>query len=160
MSVTIEQALDALSQAHGPVALAAAFRSLQGSVRRARQSTQAQLGPLAKTYVAAMAQWDAQKAAGVSQEDRLICLEKTLRAAWPQTREWKYLCQTCADHGLEMATCDGRSGRCGRSNPHLAHEFGTACWCAAGERFRAKPKPAEDFTAAGRSQLTRIGRRA
>src|SRR3990167_3501486 len=94
------------------------------------------LGVLSQTFTAAMALWDQQKADGVGREDRLICLEKTLRAAWPQTREWKYLCRTCADYGLEMATCDGRSGRCGRTRPHLPHEFGTACWCNAGQKFR------------------------
>lgn len=159
MSVPIEQALDALSQAHGPVALAAAFRSLQGSIRQRRQAAQTEHGPLAQTYAAAMALWDGQKADGVTREDRLICLEKALRCAWPQVRAWKDLCQTCRDYGLKMVPCAG-DATCGRTHPHLPHEFGTACWCPAGEKFRAKPKPtAEDFTAAGQSNLTRVGRR-
>lgn len=114
---------------------------------------------LGKTFVAAMQLWDQQKADGVTREDRLICLERTLRAAWPQTREWKFLCQNCRDYGLVIAPCVGDAS-CGRAKTHLLHDYGTPCWCSAGQRFREKPKPsAEDFTAAGRSKPTRVGRR-
>ena len=115
---------------------------------------------LGKTFVAAMELWDGQKANGVTLEDRLICLERMLRAAWPQTREWKFLCNTCRDYGLDMGECDGQSGTCGKQHRHLSHEFGTPCWCSAGQKFRKQPKPsAEDFTAAGKSTPTRVGRR-
>ena len=115
---------------------------------------------LGKTFVAAMELWDGQKANGVTIEDRLICLERTLRAAWPQTREWKFLCQNCRDYGLVIEQCAG-DATCGRDRPHLPHDYGTPCWCSAGQRFRERPKPSpEDFTAAGQSKPTRIGRRS
>jgi hypothetical protein len=114
---------------------------------------------LVQTYMAAMRHWDAQKSDGVSLCERLIGLEKTLRACWPFTREWKYLCVECSDFGLVMATCPG-DATCGRSKQHLPHDYGTPCWCSQGIRYRAKPKPsADDFTAAGKSKpMTRLGR--
>lgn len=118
-------------------------------------------GILAQTLKAAMGFWDAMKADGASFQARCEALERTLRASWPFTREWKYLCQTCGDYGLEMLECPGDT-TCGRLKPHLPHDFGRPCWCSAGARFRGKPKPApEDFAAAGKTKskpFTRIGR--
>lgn len=159
--MSIADALSALSQAHGSQALASAFRALQGQVRRDRRAKDASRGTLATTYIAAMAIWDAQKADGIPRAERLSGLEKSLRAAWPQTREWKYLCERCSDYGLEILSCQGVTDAiCGEVKPHYAHEFGQPCWCAAGARFREKPKPApEDFQAAGKSKpMTRVGR--
>ncbi len=125
-----------------------------------RKHAKAELGQLAQVFQTAMRLWDADKAAGMPLGERLRNLEQTLRAAWPQTREWKYLCQQCHDYGLVMNVCPGlREAICGRTKPHYAHEFGTPCWCSAGQRFKDKPKPtAEDFTMAGKSKPTRVGR--
>ena len=148
-------ALQSLSDAHGPKALASAFAVLQGTVRRARRAAKREGGMLAQTVYAALDIWDQQKADGVSRAERLAGLEKTLRAAWPQTREWKYLCQ-CNDLGLKLSECPGDS-TCGRHRDHLPHTFGTPCWCPTGAKYREKPKadPA-DFKAAG---MTKVGKR-
>lgn len=118
-------------------------------------------GILAQTLIAALQHWAAQKADGVSLEEREAGLAKTLRAAWPKGREepWRYLCESCEDTGLRTSDCAG-DATCGRAKPHGPHAFGEPCWCPLGARFRAKPKPtAEDFTQAGRSKpMTRIGR--
>lgn len=153
--MSLQDALRTLGEAHGPSALTAAFESLTQAVRRARKASKGQVGTLAATYVEAMRLWDAQRADGVSLELRLVGLEKTLRAAWPQTRAWKYLCDRCQDVGLSIETCPG-DATCGRVKPHLAHSVGTPCWCKAGVRFRERPKP-EPEPAKART-LTRAGR--
>lgn len=116
-------------------------------------------GVLSQTFTAAMELWDHQKAEGVPRDIRLQTLERTLRAAWPQTREWKYLCQNCNDTGLVISFCEG-DATCGRDRPHYAHDYGTPCWCSLGAKFKPKPKPGpEDFTAAAKvSKPTRLGR--
>jgi hypothetical protein len=117
-------------------------------------------GVLARTYQLAMRLWDAQAADGLSRAHRLVGLEKTLRAAWPQTREWKYLCASCHDYGLVMSVCAG-DATCGRLKEHAPHEFGRPCWCQAGAKFREKP-PADPGTATTRAAkskpMVRIGR--
>ena len=154
--MSLTDALKALSDAHGGKALAQAFNALQGHVRQARRAARAQYGTLAQTFMAAMQIWDAQKAEGVPKAERLQGLEKTLKASWPQTRVWKYLCNECMDIGLVYYDCSGGS-ECGRHKPHLAHTYGRPCFCAKGERFRDKQKPAaEDFKQAG---FTKVGKR-
>jgi hypothetical protein len=115
---------------------------------------------LAQTFRAAMQIWDQQKAAGIPVLERLKGLEKTLRSAWPMTREWKYLCWNCMDYGLEIHDCPGDS-TCGREKAHLPHDFGKPCWCSAGAKFRPKPVRELDHTDAGampKRKPTRIGR--
>jgi hypothetical protein len=118
--------------------------------------TDTQLGAI---FVAAMRIWDAQKVDGVPLTERILGLGQTLRAAWPQTREWKYVCDACADYGLVMATCPG-DRTCGRERPHLAHDCGRPCWCEAGRVFRAKPtRPtAEDAIASAARVPKKVGR--
>jgi hypothetical protein len=116
-------------------------------------------GVLAETLMEAMRQWAHQKAEGVSLSERQANLERILRAAWPVGREWKYLCQECADLGAVWHECPG-DATCGRSREHGAHRYVTACWCSLGNRFKARPKTEDDFTAAGKSRpMTRVGRR-
>ena len=111
-------------------------------------------GVLAQTYAEAMRLWTAQKAEGLSVADRVSNLSLTLQAAWPRGREnaWQYLCKHCNDYGLSMAACPG-DATCGKPKPHLAHEYGTPCWCPAGKRYRAKP-------AGDSQQRLEAGRRA
>lgn len=103
--------------------------------------------------------WDAMKADGVPREEREAALERTLRAAWPQTREWKYLCNLCSDIGLRMQACPG-DATCGRLKAHLPHDFGRPCWCEHGARFKEKQHTEDDAiaTAAKVKKPTRIGR--
>lgn len=133
--------------------------SLLGFVKKSKKTNQGSHGTLAQTVMEAMKFWDEQKADGVPLADRQRNLLGVLMVAWPQVREWKFLCQNCFDTGLVMANCDG-DATCGRSKVHLSHEFGTPCWCSLGSRFKQKQPPTpEDFTQAGRSKPTRIGRR-
>lgn len=154
----LQDALGRLSAAHGPQALAAAYRSVQQAVRRGRKAVTSKLGPFVASMMEAMRLWDEQKAEGGSLEERRAGMERTLRASWPLTREWKYICDACDDYGLRMQDCPG-DATCGRKKEHLPHTFGTPCWCAKGIGFRGKPKAVpEDFASAGRSKPTRIGR--
>jgi hypothetical protein len=131
--------------------------TLREIFQRRREAAKVE-GPLAKAFRETMLIWDVQKADGVSLVDRLAGLTRVLQDAWPRDREWKYLCANCSDYGLVLHDCAG-DATCGRSKPHLPHGFGEPCWCSLGARFRAKPKPtAEDFTAAGKSKPTRVGR--
>lgn len=126
-------------------------RQMRREVPRKRSEAAREDATLGKIYRAAMSIWDGQKAEGMTLADRILNLAKTLRASWPQTREWKYLCE-CSDTGLKMSDCRG-DATCGRKQAHMPHEFGAPCWCELGKRFRDKPKPsAEDFTAAGKSR--------
>jgi hypothetical protein len=153
--MSLECDLKSLSDAHGPKALSRAFGRLQGSIRLSRKAASRTWGVLAQTFVEAMRIWDGQKVDGVLKSTREADLEKTLRAAWPQVRAWKYLCETCRDSGLEIIDCPGDT-TCGRGKPHLSHEFGRPCWCKAGIRFREKPRPVE--VPSTRSKPTRLGR--
>lgn len=136
--------------------LAEAHAELRKAVPGKRRAFDADLGPLARTYKAAMEIWDAQKADGVSLLERIAGLTKTLRAAWPQTREWKYLCNLCEDRGLEMLMCPGDRS-CGRDREHLPHDYGRACLCSAGNRFK-RPAPTEaDYTQAAKSKPVKKG---
>lgn len=139
-------------------ALRAAHKLLRAAVPAKRKLPKSD-SVLVQTYHAAMAHWDQQKADGVSLTERQAGFEKTIRACWPFTREWKYLCDRCLDYGLEIATCPG-DATCGRVKAHLPHTFGSPCWCAQGSRYKEKPKPGkEDFSHAGKSKpMTRLGR--
>lgn len=155
-SKPVDTVVDELAKARTPAELASAHRAARRAVLAARRASK--LGPLAQTYTAAMEIWDAEKADGVSLDERLAHLEKTLRVAWPQSREWHYLCASCRDIGLEMLTCSGDAS-CGRQNAHLPHDYGKPCWCAKGAKFRERPKPTkEDFKAAGKTKMTKVGR--
>jgi hypothetical protein len=154
----LEPVLERLAQAAGVQQAIEAHQQARGIIRSDRKRAHRETGHLAKCFAAAMQIWADQRAAGVSFRDRLVGLTQTLRAAWPQTREWKYLCQQCDDYGLVMRACPGDT-TCGRHHPHLPHEFGTPCWCDHGRRHRERQKPsAEDFTAAGKSRPTKLGR--
>lgn len=133
---------------------------LRQGVKGARKKAHQDEGALAATYREAMRLWDEQTAQGVSRADRLRGLTASLKAAWPKgrTEEWKYLCTNCLDYGLSMSTCPG-DATCGRPKPHLAHEFGTPCWCQLGKRFRTTPKQATDYTDAAQTRPSRVGRR-
>lgn len=164
MKSETEKALDVLATAQSLNALRAAKISVKKAVSEARRRVLSSLGDLAKTFVAAMEIWDRQKDDGVSREDRIAGLSKTLRAAWPKGRdlEWRYLCAHCSDHGLVMETCPG-DATCGRVKTHLPHEFGKPCWCPKGARFRNLPKTPEDVvTRAAKTKkpsgFSRVGR--
>lgn len=106
------------------------------------------MSQLADTITECFQLLDQMKAGGISAAERAETLEQTVRQVWPFTREWKYLCQSCGDVGLEMHTCPG-DATCGlvKGNPHLPHDYGTPCWCDAGRKFRQKERTPEDLMA-------------
>ena len=113
---------------------------------------------LAESLLEALKLCAKQEADGVSRAERMAGFERTVRASWPQRREWKFICHECADVGLVIYECDGGS-RCGRTNPHLAHSFGEPCLCKHGKRFRPKPQSSADVETAGKSRKpSRFGR--
>lgn len=118
-------------------------------------------GVLSATIRAALLEYDNQRAAGASEAELARNFEQTVRASWPFVREWRFLCQRCFDFGLEMGRCPG-DATCGRPKEHLAHDFGTPCWCSAGNRFKVTEKTPDDAIAAAartpKRQPTRFGR--
>lgn len=175
--MTIEDELDALAQAHGPKALIDAFRRVATVVTKDRQQSRRVYGPLAESFKAAMLIWVAQEAEGVSEAERAAGLEKTLRCAWPQTREWHYLCEGCQDTGWVFRVC-ATAGDCGRpfrlpgqrSDDYTGrgrctpgHRYVVPCGCPKGDPNRralqhTAPAP-DDFAQAGkRKPMSRIGR--
>ena len=116
-------------------------------------------GVLSATITEALRLRDRMRADGATATELDAALEKTLRAAWPFAREWKVLCATCRDYGLDLHQCAG-DATCGRTRPHLPHDYGEPCWCAAGKRFRAPMKTEDDFTQAGtvKRRPSRFGR--
>lgn len=119
-----------------------------------------ELGTLAQTIREALEMRERMKADGATWEALDVAMERTVRAAWPKGREtaWMYLCPECRDYGLIMHDCPG-DATCGRPKPHLAHDYGTPCWCDKGRRFKERPKSEQDFTQATKSKPpTRWGR--
>lgn len=156
--MNLAEELARLARAHSASDLASAFAQLQGAVKRQRREANRQLGPLAQTVNAAMRIWDQQKREGVSREERIAGMEKTLRAAWPKSREqpWHYVCDNCNDTGLVERECGG-DAMCGRSKRHAPHRYGEPCWCPKGGKFKIKPPSGDDFTSAGKG-FSRAGR--
>lgn len=161
-------------------AVRAAHEALRSAVSGKRKADRKTWGPLARAFGDAMQIMDRQKADGVPFIERLKGLDGVLRQFWPFTREWKYVCRECDDTGLVMLTCrrgsrcDGISTRtdgpfqqpgkyqrfCAKDpDGDYEHDYGRACYCSLGARFRQPPKPSpDDFQSAGRRKFTRIGR--
>jgi hypothetical protein len=157
-----------------------AHEALQAAVPGLRRTARKTEGRLAEAYREAMQIMDRQKADGVPFMERMKGLDAVLRAVWPFTREWHYVCQECHDTGLVMLVCqrgnrcDGISTRtdgpnqqpgkylrfCGKDpDGEYEHDYGRACYCSLGARFRSRPKPTpDDFQSAGKSKFTRVGR--
>jgi hypothetical protein len=140
-------------------------------------------GGLAETLTEAIRLRERARNEGATEAELDATMERTLRAAWPQVREWKYLCSACQDTGLVTKLCR-RGDRCNGTSsradtPHdppgkyqrlcameplsdYQHEYGTPCTCAKGHRFRQTPKGRpEDFTdqaGAAKRKPTRFGR--
>jgi hypothetical protein len=100
------------------------------------------------------------KAEGVPKAEIDATLERTLRAAWPFVREWKYECDVCSDTGWEIREC--REGaRCGRPQrigpafiggyanytgmgrrcslePSYTHTYAQPCHCRRGYELRGQ----------------------
>ncbi len=149
-------ATDLLAQAHAELRIA--VRKERRAFRRSPK------GVLAQTVMAVITRRDQMRADGATEADLNADMETAIRQCWPFTREWKYLCDKCDDHGLAMGECPG-DATCGRTLPHMAHSFGTPCWCSAGNRFKAKARPTgdDDLATVGKTRknprgFTRFGR--
>lgn len=115
---------------------------------------------LAATVTECLKIRDRMRADGSSQDECDQYLEQVLRRCWPYTREWKYLCDACADTGLQISSCSG-DATCGRAKPHLPHDFGKPCWCGLGARFKDRPPTSDDAVTAAASTkrgFSRAGR--
>lgn len=147
-------------------------------VERKRKRAEKTYGPLAQTVMEAIRIFNADKADGVPPDECHARMERTLRAAWPQTRAWKYYCDACSDTGWLARTCFNRS--CGRpfklpgqrSDDYTGqgrctegHEYVQPCSCAKGDERRRsltrQPTQDDEITRAGRSSKpTRFGQRS
>lgn len=181
--MSLDDDLKTLSEANGPHALVRAFARMQGTIQTSRRAASKTLGLLASTFMEAMRIWDAQKADGVSKDERVAGLEKTLREAWPRGREqpWRYLCDRCDDTGWAFHTCTpetpcgrpfklpastnktGLKDYTGQGHCTPGHSYVTACWCEKGRAFRpsvegTRPASPDDFAQAAKSKPTKVGR--
>jgi hypothetical protein len=93
-------------------------------------------GQLAATIREAVRLRSVMREQGATEEELAAMLEKTVRATWPFTREWHYLCDSCDDTGLILKECPKLP--CGRQNPHLPHSYGEPCHCKNGLKFKGK----------------------
>lgn len=154
----IHDAVEDLNRSAGVKERIDAKQRLYKAIKGARNEDRA--GVLVRVYREAMVIWRAMRADGAPVSECVGGLTKSLRTAWPQTREWKYLCQSCDDYGLVMGECPG-DATCGRTRAHLPHSFGTPCWCDKGRQFREKPKREDDPIAAaartGKRGFTKAG---
>lgn len=137
---------------------------------------------LAATMKEAFRLRERMKADGATTAELDAAMERTLRAALPQQRVWRYECEVCWDTGLEMHVCragercNGVSTRidhpgapagsytrlCAHDpNGPYEHDYGTPCLCRRGVRFRpARPAMVPDDEAAARTprKPARFGR--
>lgn len=97
------------------------------------------------------------KMSGATGEELERDFEGVVRAVWPFTREWKYLCASCLDTGLEILIChDGKTCGLAKGQKHEApHEYGVPCWCSKGARFRVKSRQSEDDVIAAAAKVSR-----
>lgn len=155
--VDLQTALNTLSEAHGPKALADAFHATQRAVRRARAKAKEDVGPLASAVMEAIAIRDQMKADGVTGEDLNCGLEGVLRDLWPKphgrTEPWRYKCERCCDYGYEYFDCPGDE-TCGRDTPHAKHDYVRPCYCAKGQTMLEKKTstPDDSMTKASKSR--------
>lgn len=138
------------------------------TIQRRRRAADHEWGPLARTYLAAMEIWDAEKADGVPLEVRHAHLEQTIRAAWPRGRAepWHHACDRCSDTGWVPSVCTpetpcgrpfrlpGASGNdwTGRGRCSSGHSYVRPCHCQNGDEARRALNPkavASDDYAAG-----------
>jgi hypothetical protein len=156
--------LEQLAAAQTPAELRELHGRLGFAIKAKRKVQQKAYGPLARAYMTAIQVWDADKVTGVPLAERQAHLEQVLRAAWPQTREWHYLCETCRDTGWETCRCTPTT-HCGRRVCEPGHDYVQPCGiCPKGEGRRAQLEPKTptpgDFQQAGKRKkgFTRLGR--
>lgn len=167
----LQTALEALAAAHGPSALADAFRTTQRMVQQKRRKQKQVFGPLATAVMECIQLRDKMKADGVTGDDLNRGLEGVLRDMWPKphgrTAPWRLLCEKCNDYGYEYFQCPG-DHTCGPNpakhedrKPHAPHEFVRPCFCAKGRTMLEKREHTPDDAttqAAKPKKMTRWGR--
>lgn len=106
--------------------------------------------------MAAVREAEELRAAGADAETVARGLEMVVRERWPKpkgrTEPWRYLCESCSDSGLTLRAEVNRLG--------IHVKTGYPCACEQGQRFREKPKTADDAIAraAKTAKPTRFGR--
>jgi len=156
--------LEQLAQAQTPAELRELHGRLGFAIKTKRKRAKKELCPLAKTFEEAMRIWDADKAHGVPLADRQQHLAQTLRAVWPLTRVWRYVCDRCNDTGWEPRSCTPET-HCGRRRCEPGHDYVVPCVCLKGEGRRQQLTPSAltqgDFEQAGKGKrkgFTKVGR--
>jgi hypothetical protein len=94
----------------------------------------------------AFALCDQLRAQGTPDAEIYRALERFLRAMLPDIQAREYDCEVCSDSGVEVFQCPARP--CFRRKTHGPHDYVKPCFCAAGERWKVKPKTDEDAIAA------------
>lgn len=140
-------AIDVLRQAH---------QQLRKDVPAKRRAAHKDEGRLAAAFREAMVMWDQLKAKGGTLADLTSGLERVLRGAWPTGEcacpRCRWTCPYCEDTG---AIFEQRPTRiyAGRMVSVVV-----PCRCANGRRFVPAQKGGGDFTAAGKTGPSRVGR--
>lgn len=94
----------------------------------------------------AMALCDQLRAAGATRAEVARSLETHLRTVWTHIEAREYDCEVCSDSGVEVMRCPDR--KCARYRQHGPHDYARPCFCAAGERWKVKPRTDESAIAA------------
>lgn len=132
--------------------------ALRKEVRAKRKTAKQTEGKLATAFREAMRFWDQLKAKGGTLTDLADGLEHVLRGAWQAQEVCRChrcltLCPYCQDTGARYEK------RPARLYGGMLLDVVVPCSCERGRQFRPKPeRSAEDFTAAGKSKPTRVGR--
>ena len=139
--------IDTLRQAH---------QELRKAVPKKRLAAHKDEGTLAAAFREAMAFWDQMKAKGGTLAELTAGLEHVLRAAWPKGEcacpRCRWQCPYCEDTGARFEKRPARiyGGR--------LVDVVVPCSCPNGRRFVPASRGGADFTAAGKTGPTRVGR--
>lgn len=136
--------------------LRAAHLELRRAVPAKRRAAHQEEGKLAAAFREAMQLWDQMKEKGGTLADLTKGLEHVLRSSWPKGEcacpRCRFQCPYCEDTGAKFEQRPARiyAGR--------MVNVVVPCVCQNGRRFIEKPRGGGDFTAAGKSKPTRVGR--
>lgn len=146
-------ALEALSTAHGPQALAEAHESLRRAQIRKRKREHAEYGPLATAIREGLMIREQMKREGVPDDQIAKSFETIVRDMWPKPLSgrdtpWGFLCENCEDYGGEILECPAVP--CERRFAHGPHSYLRPCYCRK-RRFDLTPPSPTDGDALDRA---------
>jgi hypothetical protein len=137
-------------------ALLTAHLEMRKHAREQRRAAKKTTGKLASAFMDAMAYWDGLKAKGGTLDDLTNGLRGVLKEAWPKGEcscpRCRWSCPRCEDTGAIFEQ------RPARIYGGKLVTVVVPCTCPAGRRFVPASRGSEDFTQAGKTKPTRIGR--